>query len=131
VTIRAYCPCFKCCGRNADGKVAYKGWVANHGMIAISRDLEKQFPLGSRLYVPGFGWCWVVDRTAASRTNQIEMLFTHGVRGYPDEHDAAWHFPTTKACIVKRGNKAWVQQWPGYKDKPLRYMKTDRWITNP
>ena len=129
VTIRAYCPCYTCCGANADGKVAYKGWNANHGMLAISRDLEKYIPLGSQIYMPGFGWCWVADRTHKKRTHQIEILFTHGIGGYQDEHKAAWHFPTTKACLVMQNGTAWVQQFPGYGDNPLHYMKTKRWGT--
>ena len=127
VTIRAYCPCTICCGPNADGRVKYKNYPVHDSMIAISRDLEKDIPLGSHMYLPGYGWCLVADRTHKKRVAQIEILFTYGVRGYPGEHQAAWHFPTTDAQLSIQDGKIWISQWPGY-DRPLRYMKTNRWL---
>ena len=78
IVVRAYCPCKKCCGRNADGRTADGRKIRKSDYtIAISPDLEEMgFELGGTIDVPGYGNATIRDRTHRRRHRQIEVLMT-------------------------------------------------------
>lgn len=71
--VTAYCPCKKCCGRNAQGITA-SGKVAKHGMVACN-----WLPFGTKLRIKGMAGIYVVEDRGAkslfgSKTNPIRHL---------------------------------------------------------
>lgn len=70
----AYCPCKKCCGANAQGITA-NGMKAGYGVVAVDR---KVIPLGTKLYVEGYGYCIAADTGGAIKGNRIDLCYnTH------------------------------------------------------
>jgi len=73
VTVTAYCPCAKCCGRCADGRTA--SGVPARGKIVAA---PKSIPFGTLIFVPGYGTASVQDRGGKIRGNRLDVLFeTH------------------------------------------------------
>jgi 3D (Asp-Asp-Asp) domain-containing protein len=73
VTVTAYCPCKRCCGRFADGRTA-SGRRATGRLIAAPKPLK----FGTRIDVPGYGVAPVADRGGAIRGRRLDVLFpTH------------------------------------------------------
>ncbi len=142
VEVRTYCKCLRCCYPYADGKTC-KGWSVFRGAryLAISRDLEKEFPIGTIIRIKGLTTAtpirfagrlldpdeWIVaDRTAKSRVRRIEILITWQRPGYFDVHDFAYKFPNLIDGMLKTENQAHtIRTWPGYDvDEP---WSADRW----
>ncbi|MBE3520136.1 MAG: G5 domain-containing protein [Firmicutes bacterium] len=74
VLATGYCPCEICCGKNADG-YTYTGVPAKRGVIAVD---PRVIPLGSRVYVDGYGFAVAADVGSAIKGNRIDVCFdTH------------------------------------------------------
>ena len=89
VTATAYCPCAKCCGPSNVGKTAgipYKG---------VMRD-PRVIPLGTRVYVDGYGEAIAADVGSAIKGNRIDVCF--------DTHEEAWSWGVkrTKVYILSQ-----------------------------
>jgi uncharacterized protein YabE (DUF348 family) len=70
----AYCPCTKCCGPSAKG-VTRTGLPAKKGVIAVD---PRVIPLGSRVYVDGYGFAVAADTGSAIKGDRIDVCFdTH------------------------------------------------------
>jgi 3D (Asp-Asp-Asp) domain-containing protein len=67
----AYDPGPGSCGRFADGKTA-NGKRAGYGIIAVD---PKVIPLGSKLYVPGYGYGIAADVGSAIKGNHVDLGF--------------------------------------------------------
>jgi len=132
VTIRSYCPCKICCGKWADGHVAWNNKYAypDDKYVAISPDLEKTWniKLGDMIHFTGLGWYTIGDRTRDDRRNQFEILFTRGNARYQNRHTAATYFPTTKVGLF-RTEKGTLVIRQHYGDKKMN--KKLNWMTWP
>jgi 3D (Asp-Asp-Asp) domain-containing protein len=73
----AYCPCSKCCGSYANGYTA-NGMKAGYGVVAVDKSV---IPLGTKLYVEGYGYCIAADTGSAIKSNRIDLCY--------DSHSAA------------------------------------------
>ncbi len=63
------------CGGSASGHTA-SGLKARRGVVAVD---TRFIPLGTRLYVPGYGFAVAADRGSAIRGNRIDLCFdTYG-----------------------------------------------------
>ena len=70
----AYCPCTKCCGSNAKGITA-SGMKAQLGVVAVD---TRVIPLGTKLFVEGYGYCVAADTGSAIKGNKIDLCYnTH------------------------------------------------------
>lgn len=70
----AYCPCTICCGAYANGYTA-NGMKAGYGVAAVDTSV---IPLGTKLYVEGYGYCIAADTGGAIKGNRIDLCFdTH------------------------------------------------------
>ncbi len=70
----AYSPDAQSCGEFADGKTCI-GLRAGYGIAAVDRSV---IPLGTRLYIPGYGYALAGDVGGAIRGNRIDLCFnTH------------------------------------------------------
>lgn len=67
----AYCPCSKCCGKWANGVTA-TGLKAGYGVAAVD---PKVIPLGTKLYVEGYGYCIAADTGGAIKGNRIDLCY--------------------------------------------------------
>ncbi len=82
----AYCPCKKCCGKNAKGITA-SGMKATYGVAAVD---TRVIPLGTKLYVEGYGYCVAADTGGAIKGNRIDLCYdTH----YSALHSGYGHTP--------------------------------------
>lgn len=86
----AYCPCAKCCGSNATGMTS-TGLRAERGVIAVD---PRIIPLGSRVYVDGYGFAIAADVGSAIKGNRVDVCFnTH-------EEALAWGMKRTKVYVI-------------------------------
>lgn len=70
----AYCPCSRCCGKWANGITA-SGLRASYGVCAVD---TRVIPLGTKLYVEGYGYCIAADTGGAIKGNRIDLCYgTH------------------------------------------------------
>lgn len=70
----AYCPCVKCCGPAATG-ITHLGVPAKKGVIAVD---PRFIPLGTRVYVDGYGVALAADTGSAIKGDRIDVCFdTH------------------------------------------------------
>lgn len=67
----AYCPCSKCCGKWANGVTA-SGMKAGYGVAAVD---PRVIPLGTKLYVEGYGYCVAGDTGGAIKGNRIDLCY--------------------------------------------------------
>ncbi len=75
VKATAYCPCQECCGVYANG-LTHTGLPAKKGVIAVDPNL---IPLGTRVYVDGYGYATAADTGGAIKGNRIDVCYdTHG-----------------------------------------------------
>ncbi len=68
----AYCPCSKCCGPNAKG-ITSTGIPAERGVIAVD---PRVIPIGSRVYVDGYGFAVAADTGGAIKGNRVDVCFS-------------------------------------------------------
>ena len=72
----AYCSCAKCCGTHADGMTS-TGIKLADGMAIVAVD-PTVIPLGSEVYVPGYGLALAEDVGGAIKGKRIDVFFwTH------------------------------------------------------
>ncbi len=70
----AYCPCSQCCGSWANGYTA-SGIKAGYGVAAVD---TRVIPLGTKLYVEGYGYCIAADTGGAIKGSRIDLCYnTH------------------------------------------------------
>jgi 3D (Asp-Asp-Asp) domain-containing protein len=82
----AYCPCSKCCGSGAKGITA-NGMKAQYGVVAVDK---KVIPLGTKLYIEGYGYAIAADTGSAIKGNRIDLCYnTH----YSALHSGYGHTP--------------------------------------
>ncbi len=67
----AYCPCSKCCGKWSNGVTA-TGLRAGYGVAAVD---PRVIPLGTKLYVEGYGYCVAGDTGGAIKGNRIDLCY--------------------------------------------------------
>ncbi len=67
----AYCPCSRCCGKWANGVTA-SGLKAGYGVCAVD---TRVIPLGTKLYVEGYGYCIAADTGGAIKGNRIDLCY--------------------------------------------------------
>jgi len=71
----AYDPGPRSCGKWADGYTA-TGVKAEKGVVAVD---DRVIPMGSRLYIPGYGFAVAADRGSAIKGRRIDLCFpTYG-----------------------------------------------------
>ncbi|MFQ6097450.1 MAG: 3D domain-containing protein [Armatimonadota bacterium] len=61
----------ECIGPGATGRAA-SGVKAGYGIVAVDRDF---IPLGTRLYVEGYGYAVAADVGSAIKGNRIDLCF--------------------------------------------------------
>lgn len=92
VTATAYCPCTKCCGLTAAGTTC-TGVPATKGVIAVD---PRVIPLGTRVYVDGYGYALAADVGSAIKGSKIDVCFdTH-------EQALAWGLKKTKVYMLRQ-----------------------------
>ncbi len=67
----AYCPCSRCCGKWSNGVTA-SGLKAGYGVCAVD---TRVIPLGTKLYVEGYGYCIAADTGGAIKGNRIDLCY--------------------------------------------------------
>ena len=91
VMATAYCPCSKCCGPYANG-YTHTGVPAKRGVIAVD---PRVIPLGTRVYVDGYGFGVAADTGSAIKGQRIDVCFdTH-------EEALAWGIRKVKVFILR------------------------------
>ena len=87
----AYCPCTICCGPNAKGITAL-GLPAKPGVVAVD---PRVIPLGTRVYVDGYGYALAADTGSAIKGNRIDICY--------ETHDEAlrWGMRNTKVYVLE------------------------------
>lgn len=69
----AYCPCSICCGHWSNGITA-TGLKAGYGVAAVD---PRIIPLGTKLYVEGYGYCVAGDTGGAIKGNRIDLCYNN------------------------------------------------------
>jgi 3D (Asp-Asp-Asp) domain-containing protein len=75
--VTAYCPCRKCCGRNARGITASGLRVTHNAGLFVAADTSV-LPFHTRLLIPGYGEgeaVPVLDRGGAIKGNRLDVFF--------------------------------------------------------
>ncbi|MEN6389236.1 MAG: peptidoglycan-binding protein [Syntrophomonas sp.] len=68
----AYCPCDQC-NYPYGGKPSYLGYPLGYGIAAVD---PRVIPMGSRLYIPGYGYAIAADQGNAIQGNRIDLCFS-------------------------------------------------------
>ena len=91
VVSTAYCPCAKCCGKYANG-LTHTGMKATKGVIAVD---PRVIPLGTRVYVDGYGFAVAADTGGAIKGSRIDVCY--------DTHTEAlaWGMKKTRVFILE------------------------------
>lgn len=77
--VTAYCPCTKCCGKDAHGVTASGRHVSHNNGRFVAADTSV-LPFGTKLVIPGYGNgpVEVVDRGGAIKGNKLDVFYpTH------------------------------------------------------
>ena len=75
--VTAYCPCKKCCGKNARGVTASGLKVTHNAGLFVAADTAL-LPFHTKLRIPGYGdgkTVPVLDRGGAIKGNRIDVFF--------------------------------------------------------
>lgn len=67
-----YCPCDKC-NYPYGGKPSYIGYPLGYGIAAVD---PRVIPMGSRLFIPGYGYAIAADQGNAIQGSRIDLCFT-------------------------------------------------------
>ncbi len=76
--VTAYCPCTKCCGKNAQGITASGKRVSYNNGKFVAAD-TKVLPFGKKLLIPGYASdapVEVIDRGGAIKGNKLDVYFS-------------------------------------------------------
>jgi len=84
-----YCPCAKCNWPYV-GQPSYLGYPLGRGIVAVDPDI---IPMGSKLYIEGYGEGIAADQGGAIKGNRVDLCF--------DSHQEAlnWGIKTVKVTI--------------------------------
>jgi 3D (Asp-Asp-Asp) domain-containing protein len=66
----AYAPVVECCGK--DDGITASGMKAGYGVVAVDPTVV---PLGTKLYVQGYGFCVAADTGGAIKGNKIDLCY--------------------------------------------------------
>lgn len=80
-TLTAYCSCRKCCGRWSGGPTASGAMPQAGRTIAVDK---RVIPLGTKVYIEGYGEFIAEDTGSAIKGNRIDV--------YMESHNAARYF---------------------------------------
>jgi 3D (Asp-Asp-Asp) domain-containing protein len=75
--VTAYCPCKKCCGKNARGMTASGLRVSHNEGLFVAADTAL-LPFHTKIVIPGYGAekpVPVIDRGGAIKGNKIDVFF--------------------------------------------------------
>lgn len=72
VVATGYCPCYKC-NYPFHGQPSYLGYPLRKGIVAVDPEV---IPMGSRLYIPGYGEGIAADQGGAIKGNRIDLCFS-------------------------------------------------------
>lgn len=85
-----YCPCDQC-NYPYGGKPSYLGYTLGYGIAAVD---PRVIPMGSRLYIPGYGYAIAADQGNAIQGARIDLCFaTH-------QDALAWGIKTLAVTIL-------------------------------
>lgn len=88
-TATAYCSCEKCCGKWAKYNKTASGTTPKEGRtIAVDKNV---IPLGSKVYIEGYGYYIAEDTGSAIKGNRIDIYF--------ESHQEALNFGRRKVQI--------------------------------
>ena len=73
VLATGYCPCAKC-NWPFVGQPSYLGYPLKKGIVAVD---PKVIPMGSRLYIEGYGAAIAADQGGAIKGNHIDLCFSN------------------------------------------------------
>ncbi|KUG04526.1 cell wall-binding protein [hydrocarbon metagenome] len=73
MTATGYCPCAKCNYPFYD-QPSYLGYPLRHGIIATD---PRVIPMGTRLYIPGYGEGIAADQGGAIKGNRLDLCFAN------------------------------------------------------
>lgn len=72
-TLTFYCACSICCGIYSNGYTANGAFAAEGRTIAVDRSI---IPLGSKVFIDGYGWFIAEDVGGAIKGNKIDIFKT-------------------------------------------------------
>jgi 3D (Asp-Asp-Asp) domain-containing protein len=79
--------------------ITYSGVKVRKGMVSTIAADTKVFPLGTLLYIPGYGYGIVADTGSAIKGNKIDLFFLSKKEVY-----ANWGKKKVNVYILKRGD---------------------------
>jgi 3D (Asp-Asp-Asp) domain-containing protein len=79
--------------------ITYSGVKVRKGMVSTIAADTKVFPLGTLLYIPGYGYGVVADTGSAIKGNKIDLYFLSKKEVY-----ANWGKKKVNVYVLKRGN---------------------------
>ncbi|WP_246132391.1 3D domain-containing protein [Paenibacillus hemerocallicola] len=79
--------------------ITYSGVKVRQGVLSTIAADPKVFPLGTILYIPGYGYGIVADTGSAIKGNKIDLYYTT-----KDQIFKEWGKRTVHVFVVKRGN---------------------------
>lgn len=88
----AYCPCAYCNGCWA-GQPSTMGLKVQKGIVAVDPSF---IPLGTKLYVEGYGFCIAADTGGAIKGNRIDLCYN----SHSEALSSGWGHTNTKVYIL-------------------------------
>ena len=89
----AYCPCAQCNGSWA-GQPSTMGLRVQKGIVAVD---PKFIPLGTKLYVEGYGYCIAADTGGAIKGNRIDLCYN----SHSEALSSGWGHTPVKVYILE------------------------------
>ncbi len=89
----AYCPCAACNGSWA-GQPSTMGLRVQHGIVAVD---PKFIPLGTKLYVEGYGYAIAADTGGAIKGNRIDLCYN----SHSEALSSGWGHTNVKVYILE------------------------------
>lgn len=89
----AYCPCASCNGKWA-GRPSALGLKVQKGVVAVDPSF---IPLGTKLYVEGYGYCVAGDTGGAIKGNRIDLCYN----SHSEALGAGWGHTNVKVYVLK------------------------------
>ncbi len=89
----AYCPCASCNGSWV-GQPSTMGLKVQHGIVAVD---PKFIPLGTKLYVEGYGYAIAADTGGAIKGNRIDLCYN----SHSEALSSGWGHTNVKVYILE------------------------------
>ena len=89
----AYCPCAQCNGSWV-GQPSTMGLRVQKGIVAVD---PKFIPLGTKLYVEGYGYCIAADTGGAIKGNRIDLCYN----SHSEALGSGWGHTPVKVYILE------------------------------